>query len=120
MVRGPNGEDIRIGAVLRAQRDSLALSQEAVGHAIGVSQAQVGKYETGENRVPLDKIRSICEFLQIDANFLFGVAIAGAITPVALQCARDIDAISDRVLQQKVIQIIRVMAKPPFVERSAI
>jgi transcriptional regulator with XRE-family HTH domain len=46
-------------ARLDGQKNPSAMTQTALGNAIGVTFQQVQKYEKGKNRVPIDKLLAI-------------------------------------------------------------
>lgn len=83
-----------IGQRLRSRRVALALSQDAVAEAIGVSQVQVAKYETGQNQVPIDKVGALVDILNIDVSELLGIAPHnGAPSPWAIDIARKLECL---------------------------
>lgn len=84
--------DLRIGAEMRARRAALRLSQDAVAEQLGVSQAQMAKYESGTNQVPIDKVPALVEILQVDVSSLLGIGSNG-LTPLALEIAHKFDAL---------------------------
>lgn len=90
---------------MRNRREGLGLSQERIGVALGVSQAQITKYEAGETRIPTDKVKALTAILQIDANFLFGVDGMGSLSPAAIDIARMISALPEH-LQQSIRKIV--------------
>ena len=48
-----------IPARIDGQKSPSAMTQTALGNAIGVTFQQVQKYEKGKNRVPIDKLLAI-------------------------------------------------------------
>lgn len=60
-----------IGRRLAARRNELGLTQGAVGRMAAVSQQQVGKYESGEDRVPADQLFRILQALNFKASALY-------------------------------------------------
>lgn len=61
--RGDDHLDKLFGALIRARRVELGMSQSDVSDKIGVSFQQVQKYENGANGVGLLKLRDICAAL---------------------------------------------------------
>ena len=56
---------LRIGRNLRAIREFKGLSQTSLAEMLGVSFQQVQKYETGKNRLSIEKIVYLSEQLDI-------------------------------------------------------
>lgn len=54
-----------IGLRIKELRDKKNMSQEELGDRLGVSKAQISKYEKGQNEPPLDKIKKIAEILGV-------------------------------------------------------
>ena len=55
--------EIEIGAKLKALRLRTGMSQEKFGTAMGLSHAQVQKYEQGKNKIAVSTLVGICEVL---------------------------------------------------------
>ena len=61
--RSPDGLDLELGRRLRSRREAGGLTLADVGHAVGVSAAQILKYERGINRVSFSMLIRICRIL---------------------------------------------------------
>lgn len=59
-----------LGWALRSQRRVRKVSIEQVSEAVGVSNQQIQKYETGQNRIPVDKLIAYCDVLQIKHEWI--------------------------------------------------
>jgi transcriptional regulator with XRE-family HTH domain len=55
-MKTPNPVDANVGAVVRARRRSLGMSQGKLGQALGISLQQVQKNETGTNRLGASRL----------------------------------------------------------------
>ena len=64
--------DVDIGSRIRATREVLGVSQQALGEAIGVSYQQVQKYEQGINPISAATLVNICQSLQISPMEILG------------------------------------------------
>jgi transcriptional regulator with XRE-family HTH domain len=62
--------DREIGARIRKRRHELAMSQEQLGDAIGVTFQQVQKYESGLNRIAARTLMAIAGTLDMNASDL--------------------------------------------------
>lgn len=64
-------EELRstIGSNIRARRTELHLSQQAVGDAVSLSQAQINRIEKGVCSFPADLFAILGEVLSVDPLF---------------------------------------------------
>ena len=70
--RSVTSADREIGTRLRMRRVDIGLSQDDLGKKLGLSFQQIQKYEKGLNRVSGNRLRQLCEILEIDPNYLLG------------------------------------------------
>ena len=61
---------VAIGAVIRAKRLELSLSQEGLAHDTGVDRSYMGGIERGEHNLTLINLLRIADQLGIDASEL--------------------------------------------------
>jgi transcriptional regulator with XRE-family HTH domain len=59
-----------LGAVIRAQRQAMGLSQEALAHQAGIDRSHMGKIERGERNVTLLNIERVAQVLGCTASKL--------------------------------------------------
>lgn len=64
--------DIKIGARLRKRRRFMKITQPTLCKAIDVSQQQMGKYETGQNRIPVGKLNVLAKILGVPITYFLG------------------------------------------------
>ena len=57
----------QLGMELKRLREAARKSQEEAGTWLGVSASQVSKYETGDRKVKVGYVRSLCELYDVDA-----------------------------------------------------
>lgn len=80
--KAPNPIDKHVGSRVRMQRLLLGMSQEKLGHALGLTFQQVQKYEKGSNRVGASRLQQIASVLQVSPSFFFeGVPTASGKKP---------------------------------------
>lgn len=60
-----------VGRQIRALRIMRGISQEQLGHQIGVTTQQVQKYETGLNRVSASRLYEVARGLDVDIDMFF-------------------------------------------------
>jgi len=65
--------DKELGARIRGYRQTLKLTQEALGGKLGVTFQQIQKYESGANSVSSSRVPSLCRALKITPNELFDI-----------------------------------------------
>ena len=61
----------RLGARVKARREALGMSQEALARRLGVTFQQVQRYENGINAVAWSRIEALCKALDISPDELF-------------------------------------------------
>ena len=107
--RRPNPIDVHVGERVAIYRRLAGLSQEALGHAIGVTFQQVQKYEKGTNRIGASRLFGIARTLDVPLPVLFdglleqpsdpnvsGVLPVHAVSRQGIELMRAFAAIEDR------------------------
>jgi transcriptional regulator with XRE-family HTH domain len=69
--KSPNPVDKHVGRRVRMRRMMIAMSQEKLGAALGVTFQQVQKYEKGMNRIGASRLQQISHILQVPVPFFF-------------------------------------------------
>jgi transcriptional regulator with XRE-family HTH domain len=69
--KAPNPIDRHVGSRVRMRRMMLAMSQEKLGDALGLTFQQVQKYEKGTNRIGASRLQQISQILQVPVAFFF-------------------------------------------------
>jgi transcriptional regulator with XRE-family HTH domain len=69
--KAPNPVDKHVGSRVRMRRMMLAMSQEKLGDALGLTFQQVQKYEKGTNRIGASRLQQIAQILQVPVAFFF-------------------------------------------------
>jgi len=70
----PHPVDRHVGALIRAKRRTLGISQSDLASALGVTFQQIQKYERGTNRVSSSKLYEIAQKLDTPlASFFEGL-----------------------------------------------
>ena len=67
----PNPVDKHVGSRVRMRRQMLAMSQEKLGAALGLTFQQVQKYENGTNRMGASRLQQMSDILQVPVEFFF-------------------------------------------------
>jgi transcriptional regulator with XRE-family HTH domain len=62
------------------RRKMLAMNQEKLGKALGLTFQQVQKYESGANRISGSRLQQISQILQVPVAFFFEEAPAASTT----------------------------------------
>src|SRR5215472_10673544 len=97
--KAPSPTDQHVGSRVRMRRKMLAMSQEQLAEALGISYQQVQKCEKGANRIGASRLQQISQILQVPVAFFFEGA-PNALAPhdssgSALSMAQIDDFISD-------------------------
>ena len=71
MAKEPKEMDRHVGARIRSRRMMLAMSQEQLSRAIGLTFQQVQKYEKGANRVGASRLAQLAEALNVPIAWFF-------------------------------------------------
>src|SRR6516164_927523 len=69
--KAANPIDHHVGSRVRMRRLMLAMSQEKLGAALGLTFQQVQKYEKGTNRIGASRLQQISHILQVPVAFFF-------------------------------------------------
>jgi transcriptional regulator with XRE-family HTH domain len=69
--KAPNPIDQHVGSRVRMRRIMLAMSQEKLAAALGLTFQQVQKYEKGANRIGASRLQQISHILQVPVAFFF-------------------------------------------------
>jgi transcriptional regulator with XRE-family HTH domain len=96
--KAPNTTDQHVGRRVRMRRLMLAMSQEKLAAALGLTFQQVQKYEKGTNRIGASRLQQISHILQVPIAFFFeGAPNASALRSngSALSMAQIDDFVSD-------------------------
>jgi transcriptional regulator with XRE-family HTH domain len=63
--------DQHVGRRVRMRRKVLAMSQQKLGAALGLTFQQVQKYEKGATRISASRLQQISHILQVPVEFFF-------------------------------------------------
>lgn len=63
--------DVHVGALIRARRKEIKLSQQALAAALGLTFQQVQKYESGHNRISASKLYAASKVLNMPVSAFF-------------------------------------------------
>ena len=69
--KAPNPIDKHVGSRVRMRRMMLAMSQQKLADALGLTFQQVQKYERGANRMGASRLQQMSDILQVPVEFFF-------------------------------------------------
>ena len=69
--KAPSPTDQHVGRRVRMRRKMLAMSQEQLADALGITYQQVQKNEKGTNRIGASRLQQISHILQVPVSFFF-------------------------------------------------
>ncbi len=120
-VRAPMPSDSALGRKVRELRRSRGLTQKELASAVGVTGAQLHRYETGATRVAASRMIAIAEALGVRPDVLLGSAAPEVPAPAPAEATTGDDlleliqlfsAIGDPKNRNAVLAIARMMAAP--------
>ena len=108
--------DWLVGNRLRERRVELGLSKTAIARAIGVTLAQVAKYESGQNRIAAARLHKLAELLDVPVEWFFGTAgvvpkAPGGDDPLAQRLLTAFQSISHASDQHRLVEIAEKLAQ---------
>lgn len=71
--RSPTESDFLVGSKIKTRRRERGLTQQELGREIGVTGAQIHRYEAGTTRIAASRLIAIAEALNVDAQALLAV-----------------------------------------------
>ena len=81
VIQWPEQVSLLIAQRVRHIRQEIGMSQQALGDALGVSFQQIQKYETGANRISINRLLQIARALNVDIRCFFDGVVTGSKTP---------------------------------------
>ena len=118
--REPNPIDVHVGAQIAVYRKLAGMSQEALGHAVGVTFQQVQKYERGTNRIGASRLFAIGQALDVPVSVFFrdlGGPDEARASPLAAAPREGIEllqafaAIPDRAVREHILSLVRRLSR---------
>lgn len=70
MSKVTNIDDVRIGRILKRERELRCLTQTKFAEAIGCKQAILSLYESGARTIPGDRVPFIAAVLELDQRLI--------------------------------------------------
>ena len=69
--KAPSPTDQHVGSRMRMRRQMLAMSQQQLAEALGITYQQVQKCEKGANRIGASRLQQISHILQVPVALFF-------------------------------------------------
>lgn len=122
--KNPSQVDLHVGKRLRARRQELKLSQEALAEELGITFQQVQKYERGSNRISAGRLFQLARCLRTTIPYFYdgaegtkakGVAEDAAAFPVTmdpetLKLVTAFQSITDPAARRKIVNMVKKQA----------
>ena len=102
--------DKHVGSRVRMRRMMLAMGQQALGAALGLTFQQVQKYENGTNRMGASRLQQMSDILQVPVEFFFEGA-PNAPAPHDSGSALSVAQIDDFVSDSDGLRLIRALMR---------
>ena len=110
--------DTHVGALVRARRVEIGMSQGKLGDAIGLTFQQVQKYEKGLNRIGSSRLMQIANVLDVPPTFFFQGAPTA--TKITASGQKSINEIAEFVASKDGMVLMQAFAKLPADVRRSI
>src|SRR4051812_15749012 len=95
MPKAPQLTDTYVGTRVRMRRLMMAMTQEKLADALGITFQQVQKYEKGTDRVGSSRLQQLAHILQVPISFFFEGSPVGDHKPSGQQPAPSPAYVSD-------------------------
>jgi transcriptional regulator with XRE-family HTH domain len=109
--KAPNPTDQHIGSRVRMRRKMLAMSQEQLAEALGITYQQVQKNEKGTNRIGASRLQQISHILQVPVTFFFEGAPNAAAPHDSSGSALSMAQIDDFVSDSNGLRLMRAFMR---------
>jgi transcriptional regulator with XRE-family HTH domain len=117
--------DRHVGLRLRQRRIEMGLKQSAVAHTLGIASQQLGKYETGKNRLSAGRLFVAAAALEVPLAYFFEglggdlpVARSGHASRHAIEINRLLSLLPPATLAH-VAGVMRALAAQPAQQEEA-
>ena len=101
-----NPIDKHVGRRVRMRRKMVAMSQEKLGVALGLTFQQVRKYENGTNRMGASRLQQMSDILQVPVEFFFEGAPNASEPPHGSGSALSVAQIDDFISNSDGLRLI--------------
>jgi transcriptional regulator with XRE-family HTH domain len=110
-IKAPNPVDKHVGSRVRMRRRMLAISQEKLGHALGLTFQQVQKYEKGTNRIGASRLEQIARILQVPVGFFFEDVSDASVTGKPDERTRFLDEINQFISSPEGLRLVQAFLR---------
>ena len=124
----PKPVDVHVGSRVRLRRTMLGMSQEKLGHAIGLTFQQVQKYERGANRIGASRLFELSRVLDVPVSFFFddipadvsprSRPLEGGLAEEGGELVRAYYRITDPGVRKRVFALAKALAKASDAQRK--
>lgn len=101
--------NVLIGRNLRKLRTQRGMSQDQLSTILGVTHQQVQKYESGKNRLPLEKLLLIKEYFGISYDLLFEKSSTSQPAYDCQTAMHQLERMKDPKLRRKIITAVHIL-----------
>jgi transcriptional regulator with XRE-family HTH domain len=109
--KAPNPVDKHVGSRVRMRRKMLAMSQEKLGTALGLTFQQVQKYESGANRIGGSRLQQISQILQVPIAFFFDDGPGASAVSKSAESALSLAHVDDFVSSSEGLRLITAFSR---------
>ena len=109
--KAPNPMDQHVGSRVRMRRKMLAMSQEQLADALGITYQQVQKNEKGTNRIGASRLQQLSQILQVPVAFFFEGAPNASAPHASNESALSMAEIDDFVSDLDGLKLMRAFMR---------
>ncbi len=72
LIRGNNVKERNYQVIMRELREDHDMGQKEVAAYLEIDQRSYSRYETGVNKLPVDRLVRLCDLYHVSADYLLG------------------------------------------------
>ena len=58
---------------IKAAREDRDITQQEIAKVLHTTQAQIWKYETGKQEMTAERLKTLCQYLNVSADYILGL-----------------------------------------------
>jgi len=111
--------DKELGARLRRIRQQKHVSQDCLGHWLGVTFQQVQKYESGATRMPAEKLAKCAVMFGVPVGYFFGDSLSESFDERTLRLAAAIAGLPSEDVSRPLYQLVLALYQITSIQKAA-
>ncbi|MBY0310117.1 helix-turn-helix domain-containing protein [Patescibacteria group bacterium] len=108
--RKPTESDIMVGRTIKSLRRNQSLTQRELAHRVGITGAQLHRYENGSTRIATSRLIAIADALKVNAETLIAVGQKQSTETVPPVATKTADQARDDIIE--LVELYSSMTDP--------